>query len=58
MNTRIFVELERRQLTAIEQASLFDELRNPLSMSQLVEQVTSPEIAAETESLILPRSQP
>ena len=44
---RIFAELERRQLTATERVSLFDELRNPLGMSQLVEQVNSPEIAAE-----------
>ena len=45
--TRIFAELERGQLTPAEKASLFDELRSPLSMWQLVEQVTSPEAAAE-----------
>ena len=44
---RIFGELERRQLSPAEKASLFDELRNPLTMSQLVAQVGSPEMAAE-----------
>ena len=45
--TRIFAELDRRQLSPGEKASLFDELKNPLTMSQIVEQVGSPEIGAE-----------
>mgnify|MGYP001552781240 CR=1 FL=1 len=44
---RIFAELDRRQLSPTDKASLFDELKHPLSMSKIVEEVGSPEIAAE-----------
>ncbi len=52
--SRIFAELDRMSLTPAEKGMLFDELRSPLSMSQLVTQVTSPEVAVEvyTASLI------
>lgn len=44
---RIFAEVDNMKLSTTERALLFDELRNPLSMPELVEQVASPELATE-----------
>lgn len=44
---RIFDEAEKLSLSPREKAALFDELRQPLDMQQLVSQVDKPEIALE-----------
>ncbi len=44
---RIFAEVERMQLSNEEKALLFDELRNPLSMQDLIKAVPSQEAAVE-----------
>lgn len=44
---RIFEETERLNLSAQEKARLFDELRRPLSLDELSQQVDSPETAIE-----------
>ena len=51
---RVFSEASRLNLTQEDKAKLFDELRFPLSMQQIVAMVRSPEMAIEvyTASLI------
>ncbi|MDJ0941444.1 MAG: tellurite resistance TerB family protein [Woeseiaceae bacterium] len=51
---RIFAQSEQLRLTPAEKALLFDELRHPMTMQQIVSRVTSPEMAVEvyTASLI------
>ncbi len=44
---RIFGETERMDLAPEEKAQLFDELRHPLSLAELVQQVHNPETAVE-----------
>ena len=44
---RIFAEVERMRLSNEEKALLFDELRNPLSMQDLIKAVPSQEAAVE-----------
>lgn len=44
---RIFAEVDRIRLPASDKALLFDELKNPVNMTELVQQVSSPELAAE-----------
>lgn len=44
---RVFAEAQRADLSAEEKAMLFDELRNPLSISALVAQSSNPETAIE-----------
>ena len=44
---RIFAEVERMRLTSQEKALLFDELRNPLGMQELIQAVPSQEAAVE-----------
>lgn len=44
---RIFAEADRMDLSPQEKAALFDELREPLRMQQLVAQVKNPETAIE-----------
>ena len=44
---RIFAEAERLELGAADKALLFDELRNPASLDDLVSQIDRPELAVE-----------
>ncbi|MEM8684589.1 MAG: tellurite resistance TerB family protein [Pseudomonadota bacterium] len=44
---RVFAEVENLELTRDEKAMLFDELRSPLGMSDIVAQVNEPEVAIE-----------
>ncbi|MEM9402685.1 MAG: tellurite resistance TerB family protein [Pseudomonadota bacterium] len=44
---RVFGEVENLELSREEKAMLFDELRSPLSMSDIVAQVSEPEVAIE-----------
>ncbi len=44
---RIFAEVDRMRLSSEEKALLFDELRNPLSMQELIKAVPSQEAAVE-----------
>ncbi|MEM6514262.1 MAG: tellurite resistance TerB family protein [Pseudomonadota bacterium] len=44
---RVFGEVENLELSGDEKAMLFDELRSPLSMSDIVAQVSEPEVAIE-----------
>lgn len=44
---RVFSEVENLELTREEKATLFDELRSPLGMSEIVAQVNEPEVAIE-----------
>ena len=44
---RVFWEAGKLDLSHQEKAMLFDELRNPLSLQQVVAQVTNPEMAIE-----------
>ena len=44
---RVFAEVENLDLTREEKATLFDELRSPLGLSDIVAQVNEPEVAVE-----------
>lgn len=44
---RVFAEVENLDLTREEKATLFDELRSPLGLSDIVAQVSEPEVAVE-----------
>jgi uncharacterized membrane protein YebE (DUF533 family) len=44
---RIFEQVSKMELSVADKASLFDELRRPLSVEQLVEQVPNPHTAVE-----------
>ena len=44
---RVFSEVENLELTREEKAMLFDELRSPLGLSDIVAQVSEPEVAIE-----------
>ena len=58
---RIFSEAQRLDLRAEDKAMLFDELRQPVSMCQLIAQVHNPETAAEVYAaslLAIDRSRP
>jgi uncharacterized membrane protein YebE (DUF533 family) len=58
---RIFSEAQRLDLRAEDKAMLFDELRQPVSMRQLIAQVQNPETAAEVYAaslLAIDRSRP
>ena len=45
--SRIFAEAERLELGASDKALLFDELRNPAGLDDLVSQIDRPELAVE-----------
>ena len=44
---RVFAEVENLDLTREEKATLFDELRSPLRLGEIVAQVNEPEVAVE-----------
>ena len=44
---RVFDEAQKLDLSSREKAMLFDEMRKPLSLPEIVEQVTKPEVAVE-----------